>query len=80
MCIRDRHKAVIDFHKWVFELNSEGEPVRINFERVLDAVRISGVRVIHTRSNKQERAQGLNFIRQLQMCIRDSLHTDDKTS
>ena len=41
-----KHKAVIDFHKRVLELNSEGEPVRINFERVIDAVRISGVRAV----------------------------------
>ena len=41
-----KHKAVIDFHKRVLELNSEVESVRVNFERVVDAVRISGVRVI----------------------------------
>ena len=55
-----KHKAVIDFHKRVLELNSEVESVRINFERVVDAVRISGVRVIHDRVNRQEVEVSMN--------------------
>ena len=31
-----RHKAVIDFNKWVVELDHEVKPVRVSFERVLD--------------------------------------------
>ena len=44
----------------------QGEPVRINFERVLDAVRISGVRVIH---NKQETEVSMNVCSESKICL-----------
>ena len=31
-----KHKAVIDFQKWLLLLNSDVEPVQISFERVID--------------------------------------------
>ena len=43
-----RHKAVIDFHKWVLELD-EIEPIRISFEWVVGTIRVSGIKVIQNR-------------------------------
>ena len=41
-----RNRAVIDFNKRVVEFNNESKPVRVSFERVLDKVRVSGVKMI----------------------------------
>ena len=41
-----RHKAIIDFNKRVVELDHEVKPVRVSFERVLDKVKISGIKLI----------------------------------
>ena len=49
-----KHKAVIDFQKRLLVLNNEIEPVQISFERVVDKVRISGVKVILNRASKVE--------------------------
>ena len=47
-----KHKAVIDFQKRLLILNNEGRPVEINFEQVVDKVRISGVKMILNRASK----------------------------
>ena len=47
-----KHKAVIDFQKRLLVLNNEGRPVEISFERVVDKVRISGVKMILNRASK----------------------------
>ena len=49
-----KHKAIIDFQKRLLVLNNEVEPVQISFERVVDKVRISGVKVILNRASKVE--------------------------
>ena len=46
-----RHSAVIDFKKRIVELSHESQPIRVSFERVSDAVRVSGLRVIQNRGS-----------------------------
>ena len=45
----ERNKAVIDFNKRIVEFNKGREPVRVNFKRVLDEVRVTGVKMIQNR-------------------------------
>ena len=40
MCIRDRNNAIINFRRRVLELNNEGKQITVNFERVLDTVKM----------------------------------------
>ena len=49
-----KHKAIIDFQKRLLVLNNEGKPVEISFERVVNKVRISGVKMILNRASKVE--------------------------
>ena len=44
-----RNNAVINFKKRILELNNEGKQMTVNFEWVLDTVKISGIRVIPNR-------------------------------
>ena len=41
-----RNNAVINFRKRILELSNENKTITVNFERVLDTVKISGIRVI----------------------------------
>ena len=77
MCIRDRsldvilgndflerNKAVIDFNKRIVEFNSGSEPVRVKFKRVLDEIRVTGVKMIQKRVGDGDIETRVNICRE----------------
>ena len=44
-----RNKAVIDFNQRIVEFNKGHEPIRVDFKRVLDKARVTGVKMIQNR-------------------------------
>ena len=58
-----RHNAVINFEKWVLELNNEVKPIRVSLEWVLERVRISGIRVIQNRVSNGDTEISVNVCR-----------------
>ena len=59
-----RHSAVIDFKKRIVELSHESQPIRVSFERVSDAVRVSGLRVIQNWSSDKRMEVRVNACRE----------------
>ena len=66
-----RHKAVIDFKKWVVELDNEIKSVSVNFKRVLDSIRISGIRVVHKQVDRGDTEVRVNVYRESEERERD---------
>ena len=63
----------------MLELNNEIKLIRVSSERVLDTLRISGVKVIHNGVTNIDIVVSVNACREREMCIRDRFVTS-KTS
>ena len=59
-----RNNAVINFRKRILELINEGKQITVNFERVLDTVKISGIRVIPNRVIDRDTEFSMNMCRE----------------
>ena len=60
----ERNKAVIDFNKRIVEFNKGSEPVRVNFKRVINEVKVTGIKLIHKRVGDGDIETRVNICRE----------------
>ena len=76
----ERNKAVIDFNKKIVEFNKGSEPVRVNFKRVLDEVRVTGVKMIQNRVGDGDIETKVNICRESEIVENEEreMHVSDE--
>ena len=60
----ERNKAVIDFNKRIVEFNNGSEPVRVNFKRVTDEIKVMGIKIIQKRVGDGDIETRVNICRE----------------
>ena len=58
---------MIDFNKQTVEFNTGTKPVRVNFKRVLDEIRVTGVKMIQKRVGDRDIETKVNICRELSL-------------
>ena len=59
-----RHRVIIDFNRWVVELDHEFKQVRVSFEWVLGEVKIAAIKIIQKQFDGGDTEMRVNICRE----------------
>ena len=67
----ERNKAVIDFNKRIVEFKNGSEPVRVDFKRVRDEIKVTVIKIMHKRVGDGDIETRVNICRESEIVEND---------